>query len=407
MKENETKTEAAYDVAVLGGAAEVPAKRGFVVPLVVLVAVLGVVALGGFMVWRADSRTNKVALASAPKPVTVIPAKASSYRASRTYIGTLAPWTEAKIGPQLVSAYVDTVLVRPGAIVKRGDVLATLDCRNASAASQAVAMQARAVDARRQALAHESARVQTLLDGGFVSPNEAEQKASASAAEDAQLLATKARLRGSTLEVNDCILRAPFDGEVSTRTTDPGAFVRPGTPIVSLVDRSTVRLSSDAPEIDFAVITPGTKVTIKVFATGRELSATITRRTPSADPGTRTVHFEIDIPDPRRELPVNTTGEIRIEVGEPVPATELPLAAASIRGTKATLFIVDGNIAHSMTFAVTGEIGGNLFLESALKPGTWVVTEGRALLVEGDRVQAKSPPPAPIPSGTTASGAPR
>lgn len=363
-----------------------------VVPVVVAAAVIGVLALGGFMVWRADSRTNKIALASAPKPVTVIAAKASSYRASRTYIGTLAPWTEAKIGPQLVSAYVDTVLVRPGAIVKRGDVLATLDCRNTNAASQAVAMTARAVDARRQALAHESARVQGLLDGGFVSQNEAEQKASASAAEDAQLLATKAKLLGSTLEMNDCILRAPFDGEVASRTIDPGAYVRPGTAMVSLVDRSTVRLSSDAPENDFAVITPGTKVTIRIFATGKELIGAITRRTPSADPGTRTVHFEIDIPDPKREIPVNTTGEIRIDVGEPLAATEIPLAAATIRGTKALVFIVDGDVTHLRTCAVQGEGGGSVFLESSLAPGTLVVTEGRALLAEGDRVDAKQAP---------------
>ena len=87
----------------------------------------------------------------------------------------------ASVGPQLVSAYVDTVLVRPGAVVKRGEVLATLDCRDASAASQAVASAARAIDARQKAARHEAARLQGLLAGNFVSPNEAEQKTAASA----------------------------------------------------------------------------------------------------------------------------------------------------------------------------------------------------------------------------------
>ena len=67
-------------------------------------------------------------------------ARAGSYQPSRVYVGTLEAWLTASIGPQLVSAYVDTVLVRPGAVVKRGEVLATLDCRDASAASQGVAM---------------------------------------------------------------------------------------------------------------------------------------------------------------------------------------------------------------------------------------------------------------------------
>src|SRR5262249_9883274 len=256
-------------------------------------------------------------LASAPKLVTVIAAIAASYRPSRTYVGTLEPWVEAKIGPQLVSAYVDTVLVRPGAVVKKGDVLATLDCRNASASSQAVAMQARALEARQQAILHESTRVQELLDGGFVSPNEAEQKSAQSAEQEAQLLATRAKLLGTSLEVNDCVLRAPFAGEVATRSIDPGAFARPGTSIVSIVDRGTIRIVADAPEADFNVIAPGSKVEVHLLATKKDLSGTIARRAPAADPTTRTVHFELDIDDPTRELPVGTTADLHIDVGNP------------------------------------------------------------------------------------------
>lgn len=360
-----------------------------IVPVAIGVGVISVLVLGAAMVWRADSKTNKVALASRPKPVTVIDAKGATYRPSRTYIGTLEPWVQASVGPQLVSAYVDTVLVRPGASVKRGEVVATLDCRNASAAQQAVASQARAIDARQQALSHEAARTQGLLDGGYVSPNEAEQKAAQSAAELAQLEATKAKLASSVLEVNDCILRAPFDGEVAKRSIDPGAFVRPGMAIVNVVDRSTIRMTADAPEIDFDVVAPGTQVKLHVFATNKEMVATITRRAPAADLTTRTVHFEIDVPDPKREIPVGTTGEVRIDVGTPLPTTEVPLHAATVRGAKASLFVVEGDVARSKTFAVKGEANGSLYLETALAAGTQVVSEGRGLLDDGDRVTPK------------------
>ncbi len=379
----------------------IPPPRRAIVPIVIGGAVAAVLALGAFMMFRADSKTNKVALSSSAKPVTVVLAKASTFRPSRTYVGTLEPWVQASIGPQLVSAYVDTVLVRPGAVVKRGEVLATLDCRNAGAAQQAVASQARAIDARQKALANESARTQGLLDGGFVSPNEAEQKSAQSAAGLAELEATKAKLSSTVLEVNDCILRSPFDGEVSRRAIDPGAFVRPGASIVSVIDRSTIRLTADAPETDFDVVSPTTKVTLRVFATNKELAGVITRRTPAADLTTRTVHFEIDILDPKREIPVGTTGEVRISVGEPVAAAEIPLYAATLRGAKATVFVVEGDIAHSRTLAVKGESGGSLFLDPALAVGARVVTEGRALLSDGDRVSAKEAE-APIPSVSSA-----
>jgi RND family efflux transporter MFP subunit len=359
------------------------------VPIVIGSAVLGVVAAGAFLLVRADAKTNKIDLASRPKPVTVVEAKAGAYRASRTYVGTLEPWVEAKVGPELVSAFVDTVLVRPGAIVKRGDVLATLDCRNANAASQAVAMQARAIDARQKALAKEASRFQGLLDGGFVATNEAEQKEALSAAQAAELSAQKAKLAASSLEVSDCILRAPFDGEIATRTVDPGAFARPGTPIVSIVDRSTIRLTADAPEVDFSVVAPRTPVRVHLLATGADTRGAITRRAPSADPVTRTVRFEIDLEDPARGIPVGTTGEITIDVGEPVAATEIPLHTASVRGAKATVFLVEDGIAHARTFTVTGESEASLFVDTSLAAGARIVSEGRALLQEGDRVDAK------------------
>jgi membrane fusion protein (multidrug efflux system) len=357
------------------------------VPIVIGGAAIAIVLVGGLLIYRADSRTNKVALAATAKPVSVATAKGGSFRPSRTYVGTLEPWVMANVGPQLVSAYVSTVLVRPGAVVQHNDVLATLDCRNANAGTQAVAAEARVVDARLKAIADESARYTGLLDGGFVAQNEAEQKVAQRTAEEAQLSATKAQLAGKSLEVNDCVLRAPFNGEVAMRAQDPGAFVHPGDTIVSVIDRSTIRLTADVPEVDFDAVAPKTVVRVHLLANNFDMNAVIARRSPSADPSTRTVHFEIDLPDPERKIPVNTTAEVHIDVGQPIAATAIPLFAASVRGPKASVFVIDGDIAHATTFLVKGESGGNLFLDTSLTPGVRIVTEGRALLQDGDRVQ--------------------
>ncbi len=330
------------------------------IPIGIGLAVVLLLATGVLMVMRAESKNNKVALTDDAKLVSVIEARGTTYRASRTYVGTLDPWISANVGPQLVNAYVDTVLVRPGAVVKKGDVLATLDCKTASATSQAVAMQARALETKQRAVANEATRVRGLLDGGFVSPNEAEQKEAQSASEQAQLLATQAKLLGTSLEVNDCILRAPFAGEISNRGADPGAFVRPGVSIVSIVDRSTIRVTADAPEVDFDVVAPGTKVVVHVISTKRDLTAVVSRRSPAADASTRTVHFELDVPDPERTIPVGTTGELRIEVGEPAPATMVPLSSAVVRGTKVSLFVVEGDVAHARVVPLLGELAGKL-----------------------------------------------
>jgi RND family efflux transporter MFP subunit len=357
------------------------------IPIIIAVGVAVVLLFGFLMVARAGSHVNKVALASLPVGVTAVEARATSFNSTRHYVGTLKPWVEAKIGPQLISAYVGSVLVRPGDHVKRGQVIGTLDCRNASAASQGISMQAKAIQAQQVALAHEAARITELQSGGFASANEIERKQADSASKEAELMSTKARLERATLEVSDCVLRSPFDGEVSDRTMDPGAYVHPGQSIAVVIDRSTVRVETDVPEGDFDLISPGVKVDVLALAIGRHVVGAIARRSPAADESTRTVHFEIDLQDPSRTLPVGTTAELAVPAGAPLPAMEIPLAAAAVKGSKATLFLADNGQARKVVVNVLGEKAGRLFVDTSLPDKALVITEGRTLLKEGETIQ--------------------
>lgn len=373
------------------------------VPAVIVGGGVAVLSLGALLLHRATAATNDVALASQPKGVTVLRAKEALFRSPRRYVGTIEPWVTASVGPQLVSAYVETVLVRPGSPVKRGQVLATLDCRNTSALSKQIRMQARALEATQAALTREAARIGSLLDGGFVSPNEVEQKAAESAAKEAQLLGLQAQLLGSDLQVADCILRAPFDGEIGDRFVDPGAYARPGAALVTVVDRGSLRVTADVPESDFEAVAPHTVAHLEVLATGQRLAAQISRRAPSADPGTRTIHFEIDLANHDRSIPAGTTADIHLDAGKPIPALQLPLSAAAVRGDKASLVVVEGTVAHRVAVPLVGEREGEIFVQSGagLAPGALVVVEGRAGLAEGDEVAAQELARAATETGAT------
>lgn len=364
--------------------------RAIAIIIGVALVAIGVVAL----YVRAQTRVNHTALAERPKPVGVVIAQAGTYRPIRSYVGTTDPWNAAKVGPQYISAYVATVLVRPGAVVKRGQVLATLDCRNASASSKEIAARAKALAEKQLAAEHEASRVKEMAEGNFASKNEAEQLQAKAASEAADVESLKAAMQTRSLEVDDCILRAPFNGEVADRFADPGAFVRPGAPIVTVIDRSVVRIAADAPEEDFNAVKPGATVAIRVDAIDKQLTAGVSRRAPAADDATRTVHFEIDVPnvDPVTHAPIipaGTTARLTIEVGDARPATLVPLRAATLRNEKAQVFVVDGGKAKRETLAVYGERAGTLYLDAKLAPGSAVVLEGRSLLEDGDAVEAK------------------
>lgn len=364
------------------------------VGLVIVIGALTLLGLAVGLYLRASSRTNHIALSSSAKPVTVVPTQLTTYRPSRTYVGSLDPWAVAKVGPQYVSAYVATVLVRPGDLLKAGQVLATLDCRSSAAATKAVAANAQSLAERQAALAHQVERMKEMMSGGFASANEVEQMTARSSSERSDLESLRASLSAKTLEVDDCVQRAPFDGEVAERHVDPGAYVRPGNPVVTVLDRRTIRVAASAPEADFNIVSVGTPVEIDVAAVGRKLKAPISRRAPGADAATRTVDFEIDIPNEDRALPARATTTMTIQVGQPKEACRVPSLAANLRGQKAALFVVKDGVASRRIVSVLGEAAGQLYVGPAELPqGTLVVTEGRALLEDGDRVAAKEVAP--------------
>jgi RND family efflux transporter MFP subunit len=361
-----------------------------VVPLVLGAIVLVVLGLDAVLtVWR--THTDVRPLSASPQQVLAVPTRAGPWQAQGRYVGKVEAWQAARLGPQVAAAHVLEVLVRPGDVVKAGQVLARLDCRSASASSQSAAAQTRALEERQRALQSESNRINGLLDGGFVSANELEQRRAQLAANQAQLESLKSQLDGRVLEVDDCVLRAPFAGEVSERTVDPGAYVRPGNTVVSVVDRTRLRVTADVPETDFQAMPPGTEVALHSLATDARLTAKVSRRAPAADPATRSIHVELDLPQGTAALPVGTTVELHVDVGTAEPALELPLVAAKVKNGKASVFVVAGDVAHATSVKVLGERGSSLFVvaDAGLEAGALVVTEGRGLISEGAPVVAR------------------
>jgi RND family efflux transporter MFP subunit len=382
--------KASGENSAAAGGASTPRRWGKVLVSLVVLGALG--SLAGGLTWlraRQAARTNQVALAAEPKKVTVVPARGVTYRTERRYVGTLRAWQQADLGTQFVAAYLQSVRVRPGDRVKAGEVLATLDCRNASAGKEQVAMQVQALEQEHRALASELERYRRLAAQDFLSANELEKKAAESAATESKLRSLRAQLQARRVEADDCVLRAPFSGEVAERLLDPGAFVRPGDRVLTVVDRQRLRFEFDVPERDYALLPVGTPVELHLLATGSALPGEIVRRAPAARATSRSVRLEVDVMDMPAELPVGTTGEVRIEVGDAVPAVEVPLRAAVVRGDAASLFVDDAGVARKVHAQVLGEAGPRLFLAPELGAGTLVVVEGRSSLSDGDPILGK------------------
>ncbi len=102
-------------------------------------------------------------------------------------------------------------------------------------------------------------------------------------------------------DVADCVLVAPFNGQVAKVHVIPGAFVQPGQPVVTLVmmDPFNVELSL-SPEQDRQL---GDREAVDVHPPGRQetINGVVWNRETIADPATRT--FKVSLLVRNRKLP--------------------------------------------------------------------------------------------------------
>src|SRR5690606_2898280 len=110
---------------------------------------------------------------------------------------------------------------------------------------------------------------------------------------------------------------------------------------------------------DFDVVAPGKEVRMRMLSGVRSVTSRVSRRAPSADEETRTIHIEIDLADAKRQIPVGTTAVFEVDAGDGLPALKLPLRAATVRGGRASLWVIEEEHAEKRQVDVIGEAGGS------------------------------------------------
>lgn len=156
--------------------------------------------------------------------------------------GTAEPWAEATVSTRLMGSVIE-VAVREGDRVHQGQVLVRIDARDLEAKGTQVAAGLAEAEAHRALALSQAERMRALF------ADEAAPRAQLDAAE-AALAAAEARVRAGQAAAAElesvrsyASVRAPFDGLVTARMVDPGAFAAPGAPLVTVQDDSRLRLS--------------------------------------------------------------------------------------------------------------------------------------------------------------------
>lgn len=248
-------------------------------------------------------------------------------------------------------------------LASNGSVTAKLadEALNQLRAAQAAGQEAAAgVESAQAALAESEAGVTTAQAGRR--------------AAEARLRVAQADLARAKTMLAYTEIRAPFTGVITRREVDTGHYVQPtqtGRPLLVITRCDSVRVFTDVPELEAAMVDPGDPATLRVQALpGRQFEGTITRTSWSLDAANRSLQAEIDLPNPEGLLRPGMYATARILLDERAEVLTLPEAALvrdadqtvscyCVRGGKAVRTPVTLGLANNDEFEVVSGLQGD------------------------------------------------
>ena len=315
-----------------------------------------------------------------------------------------------------VAGKVERVLIEEGQHVTAGQVIATLDDSNARAALNQAAAQAQAsaagVRVAQVTLAEQGPkyeRSRKLHSGGWLSDDDLEtaQASYDGARENLALAQRQAAASAATVEVyrraeDDMIVRAPFDGVVTSLAAQPGEIVAPvagggftRTGIGTIVDMASLEVDVDVAESFISRVTPGMPASVKLDAyPDWEIPAEVITVIPTADRSKATVTVRVGIKsrDPR------IVPEMGAHVAflSPAPTRQAsagravivpPDAVQTEDSGQSVVFVISDGKAERRAVRLGDRNSDGQMIVAGLQPGDVVAVEGADHLKDGAAVK--------------------
>jgi membrane fusion protein (multidrug efflux system) len=359
---------------------------------------------------RSQPVSGPAAAAPSPPPIEVTRVVSRMLESTVSLPGELKPYEAVDVfAPE--NGFVTSIRVDRGSRVKAGDILAELDApelraarAQATAAYQAAQAQFAAAQAKlagdRATYEHmrDAAKVPGVVAGNdvevaqrVVEAGEANMSALQKSADAAQEAVRAVSQRESYLTV-----RAPFDGEITTRYVHPGALVGPAggagtmTPLFRVQSVNRTRVVVPVPENDVAGIPRDAIVTFTTSAfPGRTFQAPIARISGAVDEKTRTMPVELDASDPKGELAPGSFCDVQWPVRRSYPTLFVPATSVATNLQRSFVIRVRGDKTEWVDVRTGVRTGNSIEVFGDLREGDLVAVRGSDQIRAGTAVQTK------------------
>jgi len=315
-------------------------------------------------------------------------------------VGNLIGAATVAVVPK-VSGRIESVNVRLGDPVRRGQLLATLEDRELR---EQVRQTEASLDVSRATVRQREAdlknaqsnleRSRNLFGRSLIAQqtlDDAEARYDAAVAQvdlaRAQGSQATARLEELRINLSNTRILSPVDGFVGSRSLDPGAFVGTNSSFLSVVDIHFVRLVANLVEKDLRRIVIDMPAVVEVDAyPGETFAGRVARLAPVLDPATRTAQMEVEVPNAGARLKPGMYARVEFVVAQREGALTVPRnAIVDLDGTRG-VFVADGKTARFKPITSGIVDGEAVEITEGLADASAVITLGSASLRDGDPI---------------------
>jgi len=315
-------------------------------------------------------------------------------------VGNLIGAATVAVVPK-VSGRIESVNVRLGDPVRRGQLLATLEDRELR---EQVRQTEASLDVSRATVRQREAdlknaqsnleRSRNLFGRSLIAQqtlDDAEARYDAAVAQvdlaRAQGSQATARLEELRINLSNTRILSPVDGFVGSRSLDPGAFVGTNSSFLSVVDIHFVRLVANLVEKDLRRIVIDMPAVVEVDAyPGETFAGRVARLAPVLDPATRTAQMEVEVPNAGARLKPGMYARVEFVVAQRAGALTVPRnAIVDLDGTRG-VFVADGKTARFKPITSGIVDGEAVEITEGLADASAVITLGSASLRDGDPI---------------------
>lgn len=208
-----------------------------------------------------------------------------------------------------------------------------------------------------------------------------------------QLTSAKGKLANSEAQLSYSELRSPITGFITDRPLYPGEMASTAAPLLTVMDISQVIAKAHIPQSDALQLHKGDAATISLAGLEKPINGKVSLISPALDPNSTTVEVWVQAPNTDQLLRPGTTAQIAITAQTVRDALVVPSAALlNAKGDAAQVMVVDSQNQASSRDVKTGiQTGQQVQIVSGLKPGEVVVSEGAYGLPDKTKVKIEKP----------------